>query len=59
MLSLNREALGWMINRDTNGREGRETPRVSGPQTFWSMGHFTGVLKEMGLLRIHRDNCFF
>lgn len=46
-----------MINRGTNGGEGRESPRVSGPQTFWSMDHFIGVLKEMGLFRISRDNC--
>lgn len=45
-----------MINRCTNGGEGKE-PRVSGPQTFWSMDHFMVVLKEIGLLRICRDNC--
>lgn len=46
-----------MINRGTNGGEGRESPSVSGPQTFWSMDHFIGMLKDMGLFRISRDNC--
>ena len=46
-----------MINRGTNGGEGRESPRVSGPQTLWSMDYFMRVLKEVGLFRIHRENC--
>ena len=46
-----------MINRGTNGGKGRDRPRGSGPQTFWSMDHLMGVLKEMGLFRVSRDNC--
>lgn len=46
-----------MINRSSNRGKKRKSPRVSGPQTFWSMDHFMGVLKEMGLLRISKDNC--
>lgn len=45
-----------MINRGANGGKERE-PRVSGPQNFWSIEHFMGVLKEIGLFRISRDNC--
>lgn len=46
-----------MINRGTNGGKEKESSRVSGPQTFWSIDHFMGVLKEIGLFRISRDNC--
>lgn len=34
-----------------------ESPRASGPQTFWSIDRFMGVLEEIGLSRICRDNC--
>lgn len=57
MLSLSRKPLAWMINRGTNGGKERESSRVSGPQTFWSIDHFMGVLKEIGLFRISGDNC--
>lgn len=46
-----------MINRGANGGEGRERTRVSDPQNFWSMDHFMGVLKEVGLFRISKNNC--
>ena len=40
-----------MINRGTNGGEGGESPRVGGPQIFWSMDHFMRGVERNGSLQ--------